>query len=181
MSAPSPATPFWLSSTTLQIVTGRVHFAGSPGMTTVALAGLLLVGIALTQVLSGQAAITILSPIAITAAQQLNADPRTFTLAYVANHLGTAQGVYDYTLEYLKQRDLLNARSGFRPDSTFFFKREVSKTVVYDNLEMIHPDKRAELISQLEAKTGLTIHRISVEKVNLLTESATIIIYFFET
>lgn len=34
-------------------------------------------------------------------------DPRTFTLAYVANHLGTAQGVYDFLLDYLKQRSFL--------------------------------------------------------------------------
>ncbi|HYI14102.1 MAG TPA: acyl-CoA dehydrogenase family protein, partial [Thermomicrobiales bacterium] len=34
-------------------------------------------------------------------------DPRTFTLAYVANHLGTAQGVYDFVLDYLKQRSFL--------------------------------------------------------------------------
>jgi alkylation response protein AidB-like acyl-CoA dehydrogenase len=34
-------------------------------------------------------------------------DPRTFTLAYVANHLGTAQGVYDALLAYLKQRPFL--------------------------------------------------------------------------
>ncbi len=31
-------------------------------------------------------------------------DPRTFTLAYVANHLGTAQGVFDFVREYLRQR-----------------------------------------------------------------------------
>lgn len=34
-------------------------------------------------------------------------DPRTFTLAYCANHLGTAQGVFDFVLEYLKQRPFL--------------------------------------------------------------------------
>ncbi len=34
-------------------------------------------------------------------------DPRTFTLAYVANHLGTSQGVYNYVLEYLQQRPFL--------------------------------------------------------------------------
>ena len=34
-------------------------------------------------------------------------DPRTFTLAYVANHLGTAQGVYNFVLDYLKQRSFL--------------------------------------------------------------------------
>lgn len=34
-------------------------------------------------------------------------DPNTFTLGYVANHLGTAQGVFDYVLDYLKQRPFL--------------------------------------------------------------------------
>lgn len=34
-------------------------------------------------------------------------DPRTFTLAYVANHLGTAQGVYDFVVEYMRQRSFL--------------------------------------------------------------------------
>lgn len=34
-------------------------------------------------------------------------DPRTFTLAYVANHLGTAQGVFDFVREFLKERPFL--------------------------------------------------------------------------
>ena len=34
-------------------------------------------------------------------------DPRTFTLAYAANHLGTAQGVFDFLLDYLKSRPFL--------------------------------------------------------------------------
>jgi hypothetical protein len=65
-------------------------------------------------------------------------------------------------------------------DSSLFFKREASKTIVYDNLEMIKPERREELIRQLEEKTGLSIRRISVEKVNLLSDSATITIYYIE-
>lgn len=34
-------------------------------------------------------------------------DPNTFTLGYVANHLGTAQGVFDFVIDYLKQRPFL--------------------------------------------------------------------------
>lgn len=34
-------------------------------------------------------------------------DPRTFTLAYVANHLGTAQGAFDFVHDYLKERPYL--------------------------------------------------------------------------
>ena len=65
-------------------------------------------------------------------------------------------------------------------DSSLFFKREESKSLVYDNLEMIRPEKRAELIKELEEKTGLRIHRIQVNKINLLSESALITIYYFE-
>jgi len=65
-------------------------------------------------------------------------------------------------------------------DSSFFFKRESSKTIVYDNLDMIQPERREELIRQLQEKTGLPIRRINVEKINLLSESATITIYYLE-
>jgi di/tricarboxylate transporter len=44
------------------------------------LAGLMVITVALTQVMSGQAAIVILAPIAITAALQLHGNPRTFAL-----------------------------------------------------------------------------------------------------
>jgi alkylation response protein AidB-like acyl-CoA dehydrogenase len=37
----------------------------------------------------------------------VQSDPRTFTLAYVANHLGTAQGIFDFVHEYLKPRPFL--------------------------------------------------------------------------
>jgi alkylation response protein AidB-like acyl-CoA dehydrogenase len=34
-------------------------------------------------------------------------DPRTFTLGYVANHLGTAQGVFDFVRRFLQERPYL--------------------------------------------------------------------------
>lgn len=37
----------------------------------------------------------------------LRDDPRTFTLAYVANHLGTAEGAFEYTCDYVRQRPYL--------------------------------------------------------------------------
>ncbi len=46
----------------------------------VVLAGLMVVALLLTQVMSGQAAIVILAPIAITAAQQVHANARTYAL-----------------------------------------------------------------------------------------------------
>jgi alkylation response protein AidB-like acyl-CoA dehydrogenase len=34
-------------------------------------------------------------------------DPRTFTLGYVANHIGTAQGVFEFVRQYLRDRPFL--------------------------------------------------------------------------
>jgi hypothetical protein len=65
-------------------------------------------------------------------------------------------------------------------DSSLFFKPEESKTIIYDNLDIIKPERRPELIRQLEEKTGLTIKRITVDKLNLLSESAIITIYYLE-
>lgn len=60
---------------------GNLLVAGLGGFTPlVLLAGLMIITIALTQVMSGQAAIVILAPIAITAALQLHGNPRTFAL-----------------------------------------------------------------------------------------------------
>ena len=60
---------------------GNLLVTGLGGFTPlVLLAGLMLITIALTQVMSGQAAIVILAPIAITAALQLHGNPRTFAL-----------------------------------------------------------------------------------------------------
>ncbi|MBM3403520.1 MAG: DUF4956 domain-containing protein [Bacteroidetes bacterium] len=65
-------------------------------------------------------------------------------------------------------------------DSRFFMKKEVSKKIHYDNLEMIKPERREELIKELEGQTGFSIHRISIERVDLLTDSADLRIYYFE-
>jgi alkylation response protein AidB-like acyl-CoA dehydrogenase len=34
-------------------------------------------------------------------------DPRTYTLGYVTNHIGTAQGAFDFTVQYVKDRPYL--------------------------------------------------------------------------
>jgi len=45
---------------------------------------------------------------------------------------------------------------------------------------MIHTDKEQELIEELRKRTGLNIHRISIEEISYLKDSATINIYYYE-
>lgn len=60
-------------------------------------------------------------------------DPRTFTLAYVANHLGTAQGVYDFTLQYLQERPFLT-----QDDTITFTVGEMSAALQATRTSMLY-------------------------------------------
>ena len=45
---------------------------------------------------------------------------------------------------------------------------------------MIKPEKRKELIADLEARTGINIHRIEIGRIDFLKDSARINIYYFQ-
>jgi len=65
-------------------------------------------------------------------------------------------------------------------DSKWIFRREMSKTVQYENIELIKPEKKAELMEDLKKRTGLKIHRLVINKVDFLKDTASIRIYYFE-
>jgi len=59
------------------------------------------------------------------------------------------------------------------------FYRE-SKTVTYEKIELILPEKRKELIADLEKRTGLKITGVKVLTINFLRDTAKIQVYFRE-
>lgn len=65
-------------------------------------------------------------------------------------------------------------------DSKLILKREASRSVLYDNLELILPDRREELIEDLKKRTGFNIHRVVIGKINFLKDAAVVKIYFYE-
>ncbi len=65
-------------------------------------------------------------------------------------------------------------------DSRLILKRESSRKVLYDNLDLILPERREELIEDLKKRTGFNIHRIVIGQINLLKDAAIIKIYFYE-
>ena len=62
----------------------------------------------------------------------------------------------------------------------FLLKHESKREITYENVDLIKPEKRGELISDLEERTGLKIHRVEIGRVDFLRDSARIFIYFFE-
>lgn len=52
------------------------------------------------------------------------------------------------------------------------------KIVTYEKIELIKPENRKELLEDLRNRTGLDIQRLEITKINLLTDSAIIKIFF---
>jgi hypothetical protein len=58
-------------------------------------------------------------------------------------------------------------------------RQEDSLQIIYENIENIHEDREAELIADLEKRTGLKIRRYRIDKVDFLRDVARITIWFF--
>ena len=58
-------------------------------------------------------------------------------------------------------------------------RQEDSLQVIYENIENIHEEKEAELLADLEKRTGIKIRRYRIDKVDFLRDVARITIYFY--
>ncbi len=66
----------------------------------------------------------------------------------------------------------------FALETTVFMKKEVSQNIQYENIEMIKPELRAELLADLENRMGIKINRISIGKIDFLKDTAIIRVYY---
>jgi hypothetical protein len=65
-------------------------------------------------------------------------------------------------------------------DGNFVIKREFSKNIRYEDIEMIKPENHEKLIEDLKNRTGLNIHRIAINKIDFLKDTAIIHIYYYD-
>lgn len=61
----------------------------------------------------------------------------------------------------------------------WLLKNETSKTVVFEKIDLIKPENYELLMEDLRERTGLTINRAEVGKINFLRDTAEVKIYYF--
>jgi hypothetical protein len=64
-------------------------------------------------------------------------------------------------------------------DGKLSLKHENYKEIVYERIDLIHPDKRAEMLEDLHKRTGLNIHRVEFFKIDFLKDVAKIHAFYF--
>lgn len=65
-------------------------------------------------------------------------------------------------------------------ENSLWGKIEVSKSIIYDSLDFINQSQQSELMEDLKSKTGIEIHRLSIDNIDYLKDSCTITIYYYE-
>ena len=66
-------------------------------------------------------------------------------------------------------------------EKVWLLRHESRKTVVYEKIELILPEKREELLADLQLRTGINkIHRIEIGQIDFLKDTAMIRVFFFE-
>ena len=62
----------------------------------------------------------------------------------------------------------------------WLLKKESRKNITYEKIDLIVPDKREELLKDLKIRTGLNINRVEVRRIDFLSDTAQIRIFYFE-
>lgn len=63
-------------------------------------------------------------------------------------------------------------------ESNWLIRREFSQQIFYEKIELVHLAKRKEMMDDLKERTGLNIHRIEMQEIDLLKDAARITVYY---
>lgn len=66
-------------------------------------------------------------------------------------------------------------------ESNVLMKKEISKVVLYENIEMIKPENHHLLIADLEQRLGVKINQVTIGKIDFLRDSAQVQVHYYET
>ncbi|MDG1148023.1 MAG: DUF4956 domain-containing protein [Crocinitomicaceae bacterium] len=58
-------------------------------------------------------------------------------------------------------------------------KHLTRKTIVYERIDLIVPNRYEEMKADIENRTGLTVNRVDVGKINFLDDTASVKIYYY--
>ena len=68
----------------------------------------------------------------------------------------------------------------FGLEKIWLLQHECRKTITYEKIELIVPEKREELLEDLKERTGLNITRIEIRRIDFLRDTAQLRIFYFD-
>lgn len=62
----------------------------------------------------------------------------------------------------------------------WLLKHETRKTLIYERIDLIVPDRSEEMHADLETRTGLKINRFDIGRIDFLNDTAQVRIYYYD-
>jgi hypothetical protein len=89
-----------------------------------------------------------------------------------------APDLYEYL--FLGGVNLIVLGTTYVLESRIFARKELVKLIVYENIELVRSHRMDELMTDIKSRTGINVHRVSVQKINFLKDTAELKIYYYE-
>jgi len=58
-------------------------------------------------------------------------------------------------------------------------RREIRETILYEKIDLIRPEKSAELVADLQERTGLKISRLELGQIDFLRDTVSIDLFYY--
>ena len=65
-------------------------------------------------------------------------------------------------------------------EKIWLLRHESSKLIMYERIEFIKPDRRADSVADLVSRTGIKINRVEGGKIDFLEDAAQLMIFYYE-
>ena len=109
-----------------------------------------------------------------------NISTKDMTYLFIVIALGLITAISKGTYVEIGILDAFIIAFVFALDGNLLIKNEKAQVIEYHGLDHIKPEAEPKLIEELRAKTGLNIHKISIEKINFVRGNVSLKIYYYE-
>ena len=107
---------------------------------------------------------------------------REMTYLFVVIGVSVINGLANRRVSYaeLLLTNLIIVGVVYLLERVFLLKNELRKEVVYERVDLIKPENRAELIKDLEERTGLKINRVEIQRIDYIRDMVRLVIYYYQ-
>ncbi len=107
---------------------------------------------------------------------------REMTYLFVVIGISTINGLANRRVSYaeLLLTNVIVIGLVYVLEKVFLLKNELSKQVIYENVELIKPERREELIQDLEERTGIKINRVEIGRIDYLRDTVRLRIFYYQ-
>lgn len=109
-----------------------------------------------------------------------NISPKDMTYLFVVIALGLITSVSKGTFIEIALLNLFIVAFVYALDGNLLIKNEMVQIIQYENIQNIKPVNHGALMDDLKNRTGLDIHKIEIESIDFLKDTARIKVYYYE-